>query len=421
MERQKEKQKLRSGFTTGTCGAAAAKAAACWFFKQEVDRVTLMTPKGIEAAFSAEKRLEEGQTWFAVQKDAGDDPDVTDKSWIYASVRPCKKDELARVPETWYQSGEYPFLFLTGGTGIGMVTKPGLACPVGKHAINPVPRSMIFQAVGQVMEEAGEQIPCLISIKIPEGVELAAKTFNPRLGIEGGISILGTSGIVEPMSEQALLDTIRLEIHMKAEAGEKSLILTPGNYGERFLKEELGLSLKMAVTCSNFVADAIESAAREGIGRVLFVGHVGKMIKVAGGVRNTHSKYGDRRMEIIAECMETCGQENRKVRGEKENTAEESGGNPGTLRNRVPEQEWAARIEKIKLSNTTEEALEHLESWGWRDLVMQQAVNKIWRQMNQWAEGKVQVEVVTFSTVYGILGKSKDSMAMIEEWRTKDL
>lgn len=418
MGRKMEKQKLRSGFTTGTCGAAAAKAAACWFFRQEVNRVTLMTPKGVEAVFPAEKRLEEGKTWFAVQKDAGDDPDVTDKAWIYASIRACRGDELTRVPETWYQSGEYPFLFLTGGAGIGIVTKPGLACPVGKHAINPIPRSMIFQAVGQIMEEAGEQIPCLISIRIPEGVELAAKTFNPRLGIEGGISVLGTSGIVEPMSEQALLDTIRLEIHMKAEAGEKSLILTPGNYGERFLKEELGLSLKTAVTCSNFVADAVESAAKEGFCRVLFAGHVGKLIKVAGGVRNTHSKYGDRRMEIMAECLEICGQERRESQGENE--AEENGEVRASLRDQVSEQEWTARIEKIKLSNTTEEALEHLEAWGWRNLVMKQAVNRIWRQMNQWAEGKVQVEVVTFSTVYGILGKSKNSMAMIEEWRTKD-
>ena len=213
-----QKKELKDGFTTGTCSAAAANAAAAWLLSGEKrEKGEVVTPSGVKAEFSIKTLLADEKYWFGVQKDAGDDPDVTHGSWIYAAVSYIAKGKR-RIGS---QSEEYPNLFLTGGKGVGLVTRPGLSCPVGKHAINPVPRSMIFEAVWQICEEMDCREKLLIEIMIPAGAKLAEKTFNPRLGIEGGISILGTSGIVKPMSEDALLASIQLEIHMCAVAEEK--------------------------------------------------------------------------------------------------------------------------------------------------------------------------------------------------------
>ena len=405
----KEKKQLRSGFTTGTCAAAAAKAAAFFLTGDEKTKISIQTPGGKVAEFPVQKFMDGEMTWFGVQKDAGDDPDVTHGAWIYGAVSRIVGESLkidgigsgtwADVLAKAYEwepdadadhSGQFR-LFLTAKEGIGLVTKPGLSCPVGKYAINPVPRQMIFQSVAHVLEETEAHGDYLIQIWIPAGRELALKTFNPKLGIEGGISILGTTGIVNPMSEQALMDTIRLEIHMRAVAGEHSLILAPGNYGERFLAEHLGIAISQAVTCSNFIADAIRWSADAGMREILFVGHIGKLIKVAGGVKNTHSKYGDRRMEIMADCL------------------------PDTLDEPI-RNEWAGQILGC---NTTEEALEYLNTWEICEQVMKTAVSGMQHYMNQWAGGNCDVQVVTFSTVYGILGKTDGSDRMIEEWRKK--
>lgn len=381
---------LRSGFTTGTCGAAAAKAAAVCLLTGEIrPQVEIVTPKGIVARLSVELvSQEERSACFRVRKDSGDDPDVTNGAWIYGAV------EIAdsMVDEVWYQSEDYPHLCLTGGEGIGMVTKPGLSCPVGKYAINPVPRKMIFEAVEEVCGQMEWRQMLLIRIMIPQGVELAASTFNPKLGIAGGISVLGTSGIVEPMSEQALLDTIQLEIHMKALEGVDTVILTPGNYGENFVTEELGLSLTQGIKCSNFVADAMRMVAKEKIRRILFVGHIGKLVKVAGGVENTHSRYGDRRMEIMADCLDAA------VHGEK----------------------VGALASNILGSNTTEEALDYLLEAGCLAEVMETIGKRICLFLEQWTDGAVEAEVVTFSSTHGILYQSRGVDNMIEEIKIKE-
>lgn len=389
-----QNRELRNGFTTGTCSAAAARAAAMWLLTGEgLAKTRVMTPAGTEAVFDVKQLQKCGTYWFGVQKDAGDDPDVTHGTWVYAAVSYIEKTDRQKQDgrSGWYQSDTYPFLFLTGGQGIGIVTRPGLSCPVGKHAINPVPRQMIFEAVGQVCEEMERREELLIEIMIPAGAELAEKTFNPKLGIEGGISVLGTSGIVKPMSEEALAASIGLEIHMAAVAGNERLILTPGNYGETFLKETLGLSLERAVLCSNFAADAIEAAERENIRRVLFVGHLGKLIKIAGGVRNTHSRYGDRRMEILADCMNGVAPESERI------------------------------FHQVQTSNTTEEAVEYLAEAGHLEPVMAEVVSRIQGHMEEWAHGKVCVEVVTFSTVYGILGKSQGADDLIQQLAMEDI
>lgn len=388
-----EEKQLRSGFTTGTCAAGAAKAAALMLltgtFKR---RVEVLTPKGVVAGLElVEAEVSEARASCAVRKDAGDDPDVTDQALIYASaeyIEDGKTEGDGR--ERWYQSGS---VFLTGGPGVGIVTKPGLSCPVGKHAINPVPREMIFSQVQRAAEAAGYEGSLLVTVWIPEGERLAARTFNPKLGIEGGISVLGTSGIVEPMSEAALLATIRLELHMKAAEGNGKVILTPGNYGETFLRETLGLSLDQGVQCSNFVADSVEMAGDEGIHEILFVGHIGKLIKVAGGVRNTHSKYGDRRMEILLDCLRQA---------------------------QPSEEQWDRLKEKILGSNTTEEAVCHLREADLAEPVMAVAVNRIKRNLEAWQEGRLRAEVVTFANGYGILGMTDGAGEMIESFGRRD-
>lgn len=398
-----QKRSLRSGFTTGTCGAAAAKAAAVYLLAGEIRQtIEILTPKGVTARMQVERVI--GPTCcFRVQKDSGDDPDVTNQSWIYASAEVLGNDRN----EQWYQSNEYPKLYLTGGEGIGVVTRPGLACPVGRHAINPVPRSMIFEGVETICEEMDYRGCLLIRIWIPEGVFLAEKTFNPRLGIEGGISVLGTSGIVEPMSEDALMASIRLEIHMKAVEGCGVLVIAPGNYGEACLREQLHISLDKAVKCSNFVADTIEMAELEGIKKVLFVGHLGKLIKVAGGVKNTHSKYGDRRMEILADCLTAV-----------------TGGNGSEVSQKIRNLHT-----QVLQSNTTEEALEHLTEFSdWKpgrgtlvDLVMEEVLKRICGFLTLWSHDRVQVETVVFSSVYGILLKSRRAQDLIMQLTLEDI
>ena len=279
-------KKLRYGYTTGTCAAAAAKAAVLLLLTGRAPAaVSIHTPKGIDLKLPIEEAEREGDAArCAVRKFSGDDPDVTDGALVGAEVRISGA------------SGVH----IDGGQGVGRVTKPGLKVPVGEAAINPGPRAMIQQAVQEALEET-EPVPGVdVVIFVPEGAALAAKTFNPRLGILGGISILGTSGIVEPMSEEALIDSIRLEIRQRKALGETRLILAPGNYGTDFLREELGISEDRIVKISNYVGKALDAAAEAGFAEVLLAGHIGKLIKLSGGIMNTHSREGDGRAELMA-------------------------------------------------------------------------------------------------------------------------
>ena len=256
------------------------------------EAVKICTPKGIDLTLPvAEADWEDHAARCAVRKFSGDDPDVTDGVLIRAAVR---------VSST-------PGVRIDGGEGVGRVTKPGLKVPVGAAAINPGPRAMIERAVGEALEET-EPVPGLdVVISVPEGAALAQKTFNPRLGIEGGISILGTSGIVEPMSEEALVDSIRLEIRQRKALGDDRLILAPGNYGVDFLRDAFGLSEERVVKTSNFIGRALDTAAEVGFREVLLAGHVGKLIKLSGGIMNTHSREGDGRAELMAACALRAG------------------------------------------------------------------------------------------------------------------
>ncbi len=397
--------RLRSGFTTGTCASAAAKAAALFLMEgKEPERVQVVLGNGTQADFFVERvdsgdSALEGEGWGRVKKDAGDDPDVTDGVWVYGRVVFVSEDNWERVlvGGRGYFSEEYPRIYLNGGVGIGIVTKDGLACPKGHYAMNPSPRAVIVQAVEEVRRKAGYDGFLEIQIAVPDGVFLAEKTFNPCLGIYGGISILGTTGIVEPMSESALLETIRLDIRVKAADGRQGIILTPGNYGEMFLHERMGIPLGEAVKCSNFIGDSVDMAVEEGVKRVLVAGHVGKLIKVAGGVRNTHSKYGDRRMEILGrmtrEVLEGDGSEIWGERKQKWKGLRDS-----EIRERL--------LRGVEGANTTEEAVGRLKEAGIAELVLACGAKHVKEQILLWSEGALEAEVIMFSSVHEVAGRT---------------
>ena len=423
-----EKQ-LRSGYTTGSCASAAAMAAAIFLFHQMTDfqkkasrlpgQIRVRLGNGAVADFCPEygKTLEgvrEKNGWCRVKKDAGDDPDVTDGVWIYARVSPVSEKRFEELCSqgAGYWLSEYPGLYLNGGAGIGIAGRAGLSCPVGSYAINPVPRRVILAAVEDVRRDMAYEGKLEVQIAIPEGIHLAEKTFNPRLGIRGGISVLGTTGIVEPMSEQALLETIRLDIRMKAVAGDRVLLLTPGNYGEMFCMQELGIPLGETVKCSTFIGDSVAFAVEEGFEKLLLTGHIGKLVKVAGGVKNTHSRYGDRRMETMEQLV-------REVRKEMLSEAKNQRlfKQTGERRAGLTEIQTKELAGRIGQANTTEEAVGWLKEAGLAGLVMNIAAERIKRQISQWTAGRIRAEVIVFSSAHGVVGETEQAEAFLGLWK----
>lgn len=284
--------KPRFGYTTGTCAAIAAKAAAQMALTNtKVRRAAVITPSGgrIEAEI-LNAVIGASYAECAVKKDAGDDPDITNGALIYASVRLGGAD-----------------ITIDGGTGVGRVTKPGLDRAVGEAAINTVPRQMIRSAVAGVIEREGAQTGAEIIISVPDGEKLAEKTFNPHLGIEGGISILGTSGIVEPMSTKAVTDTIAVEMNVRRAEGAKYALIAPGNYGRDHVRGSMGIDTDKVIKCSNYIGDAIDLAIEKGFEGFALIGHIGKLVKLAAGIMNTHSHNADARAEIFCANAALCG------------------------------------------------------------------------------------------------------------------
>lgn len=286
-------QKLRCGYTTGSCATAAAKAAAQMLLSgKKTDKVSIVTPKRIDLDLEVScAKIGMGYAECAIAKDSGDDPDITNGLLIFARVEFSK----AGTP------GENDIV-ITGGKGVGKVTKPGLDQPVGEYAINSVPRNMIKKELEDICKENNYAGGLRVVISVPEGEKIARKTYNPKMGIEGGISIIGTSGIVEPMCSAALIDTIRLEIKMRKASGYKNLLLSLGNYSENFLSENMPVALDKSVKCSNFIGEAIEMALEYEFESVLIVGHTGKLVKLGAGIMNTHSSQADGRMEVLVTC-----------------------------------------------------------------------------------------------------------------------
>lgn len=369
----KNHKKLRYGYTTGSCAAAASKAAAAMLLSgKEISYVELHTPKGIDLRLEVlDISREDNAVSCAIQKDGGDDPDVTNGILIYAKVSREPADEVQ--------------IIIDGGIGVGRVTKPGLEQPVGAAAINKVPRQMIRENLEAVCEQYHYHGKLSVVISIPSGVELAAKTFNPRLGIVGGISVLGTSGIVEPMSEQALIDTIRVEMRQKLANGMEYLLVVPGNYGIDFLDQYgHGLQLEDAVKCSNFVGEALDAAVEFGAKGVLLVGHIGKFVKLAGGIMNTHSHNADARMELLTVHAALLGA-------------------PVEL------------LQKMMECVTTDDALKYLKEADLMEPVMERIMEKMEFYVNQRAQHQLELGVITFSNVFGILGQTKNVPDLVKK------
>lgn len=368
----KDRKKLRLGYTTGTCAAAATKAAARMLLGGErVERVELITPKGIPLQLKVEQiTVEENKVSCAIRKDAGDDYDVTNGAYVYASVEKI---------EQGYE--------IDGGEGIGRVTKPGLDQSVGNAAINTVPRQMMAAVMAEAADDYGYEGGLRTVISVPEGVDIAKKTLNEKMGIMGGISILGTSGVVEPMSEAALTDTIRAELSMYCAQGQKDIIITPGNYGETFLAEKLGLDLNHTVKCSNFIGETIDMAYEFKLSSLLLIGHLGKLVKLGSGIMNTHSKYADGRMETLSSCVLLAG-------------------GSGELARRILD------------CNTTDEAVEVLWMAAFLQPVMEQLMKKIESALHQRAYEGLEIETVVFSNRFGVLGKTKGAEQLMLLHRT---
>ena len=292
-------QKLRCGYTTGSCAAAASGAAAEMLISGEISEFSeIMTPKGVSLKLEVlDAAICTDYAKCAIKKDSGDDPDITNGILVYAKV--------SRISDG---------VEIVGGDGIGKVTKAGLDQPIGEAAINSVPRKMIAAAVEKVAEMYDYHGGFRIEISVPNGEEIAKKTYNPRMGIEGGISIIGTSGIVEPMSNSALIDTIRLEERMRKAEGHNALLLTLGNYSENFIQKSMPFALEKSVKCSNFIGEAIESALEYGFENILIIGHIGKLVKLGAGIMNTHSAQADGRMDVLVTCGVLAGAESEVLR-----------------------------------------------------------------------------------------------------------
>ena len=371
---------MRYGFTTGSCAAAAA-AAACYMLLtgRKKEEMTILTPKGISyTAKLVDISINESSAACAIVKDGGDDPDITTGAHIVAEVAFLQKESLQKDKTDAVQQ-----IIIRGGKGVGRVTKPGLDQPVGEAAINHVPREMIEKEVRRICALCDYNGKLQVTISVPKGEEIAQKTFNPRLGITGGISILGTSGIVEPMSSQALLDTIQVELRQKKAMGQQMIAVTPGNYGLDFMKEAFAYDLDKSVKCSNFIGNTIDMAAETGFCGMLLTGHIGKLVKVSGGIMNTHSKEGDCRMELLAAAALKSG-------GSKTQALE------------------------ILEAVTTEEGIRILQEGGNLQKTMQILMEKIMFYLQKRAAGRLQIECMMYANGYGLLAESSGAEAMLE-------
>lgn len=369
---------MRYGFTTGSCAAAAAKASAYMLLSgREKRKITIQTPKGIPyTAKILDVQRKERVVSCAVEKDGGDDPDITTGALIYAEVSYLERGEKS-MESSWAE------IQIEGGEGVGKVTKPGLDQPIGAAAINRVPRQMIRTEVEEVCRLMDYTGGLRVTISVPEGEKLAKQTFNPRLGITGGISILGTSGIVEPMSSQAILDTIRVELKQRREEGYSYVAVSPGNYGVDFMKQAYGYDLDRSIKCSNFIGETIDMAVELGFQKLLMTGHVGKLVKVAGGIMNTHSREADARMELLAAFSIQEGVEIEK-------------------------------IQRMLACVTTEEAVRILKESEQADAVFKRMVDRICYYMEKRTREKLQVDCIIYTNEFGELAKSKE----VEEWFT---
>ena len=388
----KNNKRLRYGYTTGSCAAGATRGAVRMLLSgASLSEVELQTPKGITLNLQLHD-ITRGETHVscAVQKDAGDDPDTTNGILVYAKVEKISAEAAKNIIDNQNTDSKkviiHSSIILDGGVGVGRVTKPGLSQKVGEAAINPVPKAMILREAEEAAQEYDYEGYLKITISVPEGEEIVIfrkKTFNPRLGIMGGISILGTSGIVEPMSERALIASIQVEMKQHFCQGENYILVTPGNYGADYLREHMTIPFENNIKCSNYVGETIDMAIDMGVKGILFVAHIGKFVKVAAGIMNTHSHCADGRMEVLCASAIRAG---------------------GTLE--------CAR--EILEAGTTDEALAVIDRYGILKQTMAIVMEKIQFYLDHRSYEQILLGAVVFSNVYGLLGQTRDALKLME-------
>lgn len=365
-------KKLRMGYTTGTTATVAAVAAAKALLTGErLTQAKVTLPQGEEAILEiARYETRDDSCTCVVLKDGGDDPDITHGTEIHSNV-----SLLAEGIE------------ITGGKGVGIVTTEGMRCPKGEYAINPVPRKMIKDNLASLARDLDYKGGFRVEISVPQGEELAKQTYNPRLGVVGGISILGTTGIVWPMSEKALVDTIKVELDRKFSDNPDSVIIAPGNYGQDYCQSNLGIDIDDAVKISNFLGEALDYISYKGFKNVLLVGHTGKLIKVAGGIMNTHSSYGDCRMEIISAYVALLG------------------GNAET-------------VEKILDCVTTDQAMDIVRHEPYYEELKEKLAERVKYHLDFRLKGKTKIEFIMFTTDKTHVMESPGARGMLQrKWR----
>jgi len=358
-------KKLRKGFTTGTC------AALSMILNQErEEKVTVHTASGVEVTMDVHNpSFGPEEATAAIEKDGGDDADATHGLLIYSTVTllPDQKE-----------------IEIDGGQGVGRVTEKGLACDVGMAAINPTPRRMIEQHVREII---GPNCGARVIISVPGGEETAKLTYNSRLGIVGGISILGTTGIVNPMSEDSWKASITIELTMLYNQGHRSVVLVPGNYGEDFATNTVGIPAGRIVNMSNFVGHVLKEVQRIGFTKVLMIGHMGKFVKVAAGIFSTHSKDSDARMETLVANLALMGA-------------------PIEL------------LEKVDKCLTTEAAGTAIKEFSYEGVyqVLADKIKARSERLLRYRKPKVNIEVVVFGTEEGYLASTQPLEQIKEEW-----
>lgn len=361
---------LRSGYTTGSCALAATKSAGIFLFEGlAYDYVNIKTPLNKPLTIEVyNHKLEDEKASCFVYKDGGDDMDATHGLKIYAYLKKIKQG-----------------LVIKGGIGVGVVTRKGLKVEVNQPAINPVPRKMIIEELERIKTKYNYQGGLEVEIVVPDGKIAATKTFNQRLGIEGGISILGTTGIVEPMSERALVETIKVEIDYYIENAKSDImVLSPGNYGQDFARNELLIDIEQAIKYSNFLGECLDYSHKKGIKKILIVSHIGKLVKVAGAIMNTHSKYADARNEIY--CAHAG------INGVKQ-----------------------ALLQEIMNANTSLEIDEILETSNKRNVVYQSIAQAIQDKIDYRVNNQIQVEFIGFTNEKGVLVESKNALEYLKK------
>lgn len=359
---------LRYGNTTGACASAAAKAALIALLNHPVDRVGVPSPIGVrfEILIKEAKKLDEDTGMAKVVKDAGDDIDATDKLEIIATVKLTDDGKVT----------------IKSGKGIGIVTKPGLAVPIGQAAINPIPRRMIEESVREVLP-AGKGAE--VTLDIPEGEKVATKTLNAKLGIIGGLSVLGTTGIVKPLSMEACRRSLVPQIDVALSAGYERIFFVPGNIGERITKKLFNPPTDAIVQTGDFVGYMLDKAAEKGVKEILFLGHPGKLAKVAAGIFNTHHKVADARNEVVAAYAGAVGAD-------------------------------ASVVNRILQANTTEEAITLLKQVNLSMQVFDRIAERVSQRISERVQQKIKISIILVSLDGEVLGADKNARSS-ELWQ----